>query len=111
MFHVLCVNSANTLLRDVRVAEGSANMCPVDPRDIFAPALACRAVGIIVAHNHPSGDPTPSQQDIHLTRHLARGAELLGLRLLDHVVVGDGYVSFLERGLLPPPDGLSLAIG
>lgn len=101
VFHVLCFNSRNVLLRDARVAEGTMNLCPVDPREVFAAALAARATAIVIAHNHPSGDPQPSTQDIALTRQLADGARILGLRLLDHLVVGEtGFVSMLEQGLL-----------
>ena len=104
-FHVLCFNARNVLLHESRVAEGSVNACPVDPREVFASALLCRASAIAVAHNHPSGDPEPSSLDVLLTRQLAAGARLLGLRLLDHLVVGDNaFVSLRERGLLPPED-------
>ncbi|WP_426750017.1 RadC family protein [Myxococcus sp. Y35] len=102
VFHVLCFNARNVLLHDARVAEGSMNACPVDPREVFAAALTARATAIVLAHNHPSGDPEPSVQDVALTRHLVEGAQLLNLKVLDHVVMGDGgYVSMLERGLLP----------
>ena len=101
-FHVLCFNPRNVLLHETRVAEGSVNACPVDPREVFAAALLCRASAIAVAHNHPSGDPEPSSLDLLLTRQLAAGARLLGLRLLDHLVVGDNsFVSLRERGMLP----------
>lgn len=102
VFHVLCFNPRNVLVHDARVAEGTLSACPVDPREVFAAVLSSRATAIVLAHNHPSGDPEPSVQDVGLTEHLARAAGLLGVKLLDHVVVGDGaYVSMLERGLLP----------
>lgn len=110
VFHVLCLNSRNTLLRDIRVAEGTTTMCAVDPREVFAPALASRAAGIIVAHNHPSGDPTPSSPDVRLTRQLVKGAEVLGLNILDHIIIGETFFSFLERGLLHPMRGNAMAI-
>ncbi len=100
-FHVLCLNSRNVLLRHVCVAVGSVDQCHVDPREALAPAVACRATGIVLIHNHPSGDPEPSVQDVALTRQLREGARLLCLRLLDHIVVGEtGYVSMLARGLI-----------
>lgn len=100
-FHVLCLNSRNVLLRHVRVAEGSVDQCHVDPREALAPAIASRATGIVLVHNHPSGDPEPSVQDVALTRQLREGGRLLCLRLLDHIVVGEtGYVSMLARGLI-----------
>ena len=101
-FHVLCLNSRNVLLRDVKVAEGTVNACPVDPREVFAPALEARATAIVLAHNHPSGDPEPSSSDLVLTRQLVEGGRVLGIGVLDHVVFGDGgYVSMLERDLMP----------
>ena len=102
---MLCLSSRNVLLRHVRVAEGSVDQCHVDPREALAPAIACRATGIVLVHNHPSGDPEPSVQDVALTRQLREGARLLCLRLLDHLVVGEsGYVSMLARGLLKGDD-------
>ncbi|NOJ97369.1 DNA repair protein RadC [Corallococcus sp. CA049B] len=102
VFHVLCFNPRNVLVQDARVAEGTLSACPVDPREVFAAVLASRATAIVFAHNHPSGDPEPSVQDVGLTEHLARAAGILGVKLLDHVVVGDGaFVSMLERGILP----------
>lgn len=80
------------------VAIGSSNSCAVSPRDVLAPALALPCVALIVAHNHPSGDPTPSQDDLRITSRLKDAAETLGLSLLDHVVVThDSYVSLAER--------------
>ncbi len=102
VFHVLCFNARNTLLHDARVAEGTMNTCPVDPREVFAAALGSRASGIVLAHNHPSGDPEPSAQDVSLTVQLCEAGRLLGIKVLDHVVVGDGsFVSMAERGLFP----------
>jgi DNA repair protein RadC len=112
VFHVLCFNGRNVLLADARVAEGSWNTCPVEPREVFRTALTARAVGIVVAHNHPSGDPEPSSQDRAITRHLQRGAELLGLKLLDHLVLGEGsYVSMAERGWLGRQEGCAACEG
>ena len=100
-FHVLCLNARNTLLRAAKVAEGSAVSCPVDPREIFSVALSSRAAALIVAHNHPSGDPEPSAEDISLTHQLVEAGRMLCVPILDHVVLGTpGYVSFMERGLL-----------
>lgn len=99
VFHVLCFNPRNVLLADVRVAEGTMNSCPVDPREVFAPALTLRATAIVLAHNHPSGDPEPSKQDLALTLQLAQAGQLLGIKVLDHLIEGDGkYVSLMERG-------------
>jgi DNA repair protein RadC len=100
-FHVLCLNPRHLLLRHVRVAVGSADQCPVDPREALAPAVACRASSLVLVHNHPSGDPEPSPADVALTRQLKEGARLLCIRLVDHLVVTEaGYVSMSARGLL-----------
>ena len=102
VFHVLCFNARNVLLHDARVAEGTINACPVDPREVFAAAITSRATAIVLAHNHPSGDPEPSGQDLGLTAQLIEAGRVLGIKVLDHVVVGDGtYTSLLERGELP----------
>ncbi|MEW5740186.1 MAG: DNA repair protein RadC [Myxococcota bacterium] len=100
-FHVLCLNSRNVLIRAVKVAEGAVDQCTVDPRETLAPAIAARATGIVLIHNHPSGDPEPSVNDVALTRQLRDGARLLCIRLLDHLVIGErSFVSMLARGLL-----------
>ncbi len=100
-FHVLCLNPRNVLMRHVQVAVGSVDQCHVDPREALAPAVACRASALVLLHNHPSGDPEPSVQDVALTRQLREGARLLCIRLVDHLVLSaTGYVSMLARGLL-----------
>lgn len=102
VFHVLCFNARNVLLRDVRVATGTINACPVAPREVFAPALVAKATAIVLAHNHPSGDPEPSGQDLGLTAQLIEAARVLGIKVLDHVIVGDGtYTPLMERGEMP----------
>jgi len=103
-FHVLCFNSRQVLLQDARVAEGTLNACPVDPREVFGAAIAAHASGIVLAHNHPSGDPEPSTLDVALTRQLVEGGQILGIQVLDHLVLGDGaFTSMLARGQLPRP--------
>ncbi len=100
-FHVFCLGARLRLLRHVRVAEGSVDQCQVDPREVLAPAVACRASSLVCVHNHPSGDPEPSTLDVALTRQLQEGARLLCIRVLDHLVLADGgVVSMLQRGLL-----------
>lgn len=102
VFHVLCLSPRNVLLQDARVAEGTTNLCPVDPREVFQAALSVRASAIILAHNHPSGDPDPSAEDVELTRQLFEGGRLLGIKVLDHVIVADTrYFSMSERGRMP----------
>jgi len=102
--------SLNTRLYPIswhRVAVGSNNECVAHPREIFRVAIVEAAHAIIVAHNHPSGDPSPSEADRRLTQRLAEGASLLQIRLIDHIVIGkklsigdQGYFSFREAGLL-----------
>jgi len=83
------------------VSIGSLNQAIVHPREVFKAAILSNAAAVIVAHNHPSGDPNPSREDREITRRLKEAGELLGIRLLDHVIVGDNsYLSFTESGLL-----------
>ena len=101
VFHVLSFNPRNVLLRDARVAHGSRDHCSVDPRDVFNSALSSGASAIVLAHNHPSGQTEPSRLDIALTKQLCEGGRILGVRVLDHLIVGDGYASLRQRGELP----------
>jgi DNA repair protein RadC len=101
VFHVALLDSQNGLLRDVRVSEGSLSASIVHPREVFRAAILEACAHLVLVHNHPSGDPTPSREDIHLTRQLVEGARLLGLRVHDHVVIGRGrHVSLAEQGHL-----------
>ncbi len=107
-FVVVVLDVRNRPRHVVRVAMGSVDRCAVDPREVFAPAIREHGSAVVVAHNHPSGDPTPSFEDIALTQRLARAGELLGLPVLDHIIVGSGpfvrqskqYVSLAEMGIL-----------
>jgi DNA repair protein RadC len=99
-FHVLCLNSRSVLIADVLVAEGTPYQCMVDPREVFRAALRAPTHSIILAHNHPSGDPTPSEPDLALTRQLVTAGRALNIPVVDHLVVGAGrFVSVAERGL------------
>ncbi len=82
------------------VAIGSLDEAIVHPREVFKSALLSSAAAIVLIHNHPSGDPTPSKMDFEITDRLKKAAEVLGVRLLDHIIIGDDYVSFADRGLL-----------
>ena len=102
-FHLLALDSQSQVLRDVLVTRGLLNSSLVHPREVFRAAIVEAAAGIIVVHNHPSGDPTPSAEDRVVTRQLAEAGRLLDLPLYDHVVVaGDRFFSFANEGLLPP---------
>jgi DNA repair protein RadC len=100
-FHLLALDSQSQVLRDVLVTRGLLNSSLVHPREVFRPAIAEAAAGIIVVHNHPSGDPTPSAEDRSVTRQLVAAGQLLDLPLYDHVILaGDRFVSFATEGLL-----------
>lgn len=101
-FVVLMLNAQNGLLGVHTVAVGTLTACLVSVRDVFKAAILANAASIVVGHNHPSGDPSPSPEDIHLTRELHKAGELLDIHLLDHVVVGarGSYVSLKRLGTL-----------
>jgi DNA repair protein RadC len=103
-FIVVTLDQKNRALGDEQVSAGSLTEALVHPREVFARAIAQRAAAVALVHNHPSGDPTPSEADRLLTKRLESVAKLVGIRLLDHVVVGDGaFISFVEEGLLAKP--------
>lgn len=100
-FLALCLNTRNELVREVVVSMGSLNASIVHPREVYKPALACSAAAIVIAHNHPSGDPAPSREDHEVTRALSEAGQLLDIPLHDHVIIGaDSYYSFRDGGLL-----------
>ncbi len=100
-FKALLLNTKNEVMKIVDVSSGGIDSTDALPRDVFRQAVRDGASAVIVCHNHPSGDPEPSREDTAITRRLAESAQLLGLRLLDHVVFGDGrYISLAERGQL-----------
>lgn len=100
-FHLLALDSQSQVLREVLVTRGLLNSSLVHPREVFRAAIAEAAAGIIVVHNHPSGDPTPSAEDRAVTQQLAAAGRLLDLPLYDHVIIaGDKFVSFATAGLL-----------
>ena len=101
--HFKCVllNIKNDVLKVVEVSHGSVDGVMALPGDVFRHAVRESAAAVVVAHNHPSGDPEPSRADLDLTRRLAEAGRLMGIKLLDHVIFGDGrYVSLHERNLL-----------
>ncbi len=102
-FWAIFLNAQNHYLMHTEVSAGSQSASIVHPREVLGPAIREGAAHLVLVHNHPSGDPTPSKEDIHLTRQLAEGARLLGIRLHDHIVIGNGtrkWVSLAQRGLL-----------
>jgi DNA repair protein RadC len=100
-FHLLALDSQSQVLREVLITRGLLNSSLVHPREVFRAAIAEAAAGIIVVHNHPSGDPTPSAEDRSVTQQLAAAGRLLDVPLYDHVIIaGDRFVSFASAGLL-----------
>ncbi|NLA11311.1 MAG: DNA repair protein RadC [Firmicutes bacterium] len=100
-FVILLLNTKNHLLSREEISVGSLSASIVHPREIFKIPLRKSAASIILVHNHPSGDPSPSQEDLEVTRRLVEAGNLLGIAVRDHLVIGDGcYFSFKEKGLL-----------
>lgn len=100
-FVALYLNTKNCILRQEVISIGSLNANIVHPREVFRTACIVSASSIIVAHNHPSGDPAPSREDIELTKKLAESGKMIGIEVLDHVIIGhDRNYSFKEAGLL-----------
>lgn len=101
-FWTLALNTKNRLLRTIQVSVGSLNASIVHPRELFKQSVRLSAASVIVVHNHPSGDPTPSGADIQLTRRIVRAGDVLGIEVLDHVVIGEGgeHASLRDLGLM-----------
>jgi DNA repair protein RadC len=100
-FVILCLNARNQVIRKETISIGSLNASIVHPREVFQPAIRESAASIVLAHNHPSGDTNPSDDDIELTRRLVRAGEILGIEVLDHVIVSEKkHLSMKEKGLL-----------
>jgi DNA repair protein RadC len=100
-FFSLHLNSKNQLIREVLISVGSLSTSVVHPREVFAPAVRDSTAALIFIHNHPSGDPSPSREDRDCTQRLIHAGQILGIRVLDHIVLGyDDYYSFADAGLL-----------
>ena len=100
-FVVVLLNSKNKVIGTEVVSEGSLSSSIVHPREVYGPAILHHAAAIMVAHNHPSGDPKPSTEDKEATSLLSRSGKVLGIPMIDHVIIGDGnYYSFLENEAL-----------
>ena len=98
---LVMLNTRTRLIGESEITKGTVNMSLVSPRELFIEALQKNAVYIILLHNHPSGDPTPSKDDILITRRIKDAGSLLGVELLDHIIIGDNcYISLAQEGLL-----------
>lgn len=101
LFLLLLLNGKNRMMRHEIISQGSLTASLVHPREVFTPAVRHSAAAVICLHNHPSGDPEPSAEDRQITGRLVQCGDLLGIRVLDHIIIGDGrYYSFLDRGQL-----------
>lgn len=99
--HVMMLDSKNSLIRERMLSLGSVKAALVDPRSIYLEALRCEAVGIIIVHNHPSGDSSPSSEDISSTIRIAEAGKLLDIPLIDHIIIGNQtYTSMREQGCI-----------
>ncbi len=103
-FTVILLDSKNRYMREETVALGSLNQSIVHPREVFRPAIQGAAASVILLHNHPSGDPSPSEEDVQVTERLVEAGKLLGICVLDHIILGEGrYFSFFDQRRLDAP--------
>ncbi len=101
VFKIILLNTKNYIIKYLNVSVGSLNTSIVHPREVFSEAVKSGCSGMLLVHNHPSGDPEPSREDIETTQRLADAGNILGIKVLDHIIIGDGkYISFKERGLV-----------
>lgn len=99
--YILMFDSKHKLLKDMRLSEGTVNSSLLSPREVFTTALKFEAVYIVLVHNHPSGDPSPSRQDIEITDRVSSAGRMIGIELSDHIILGNNcYVSLAERGII-----------
>ncbi len=100
IFKVILLNTKNHVLKTIDVSVGSLTSSIVHPREVFSEPIKTGCYGVIFVHNHPSGDPEPSRDDIATTKRLVEAGEILGIKVLDHLIIGDGkYISLKEKGL------------
>jgi DNA repair protein RadC len=98
--YMICMNVKNKVIGVFEISHGTANSSLVSPREVFQKALLANAVSIIVMHNHPSGDPTASREDIEVTKRLVEAGKIIGVEVLDHIIIGDRYSSMREKGYM-----------
>lgn len=100
-FHAVFLDGKHAFISSAMISQGTLTSSPVHPREVFRPALMAAAAAIVLVHNHPSGDPSPSADDLEITRRLCEVGTMIGIRVVDHVIVGDGtFTSLADRGLM-----------
>ena len=101
VFGILILNTKNKIVAVHEISRGTLNTNMVHPREVFKPAVLHNAAAIICFHNHPSGDPNPSREDIEITKQLVEAGKIMGIEIFDHIIVGDDrYISLKERGVM-----------
>ena len=100
-FHVMFLDNKHRIIHEKMVTLGTLNKSLIHPREVFAPAIELRAASIILIHCHPSGDTKPSKQDIEITKRLCEVGKLMGIEVIDHVIIGDDYLSFVDQEMMP----------
>ena len=100
VFVIISLNTKNKVIRRHLISLGTVNSSLVHPRECFRPLILDGAAAVILAHNHPSGDPSPSAEDIKVTKQLIGAGEVMGIKVLDHVIIGDTALSLRESGLI-----------
>jgi DNA repair protein RadC len=105
VFRCALLDAKNRMFRDCRVSEGTLTQSLIHPREAFRDAIKDSAASVIFVHNHPSGDPSPSREDIGITERLVHAGEIIGIKVLDHIIIGDGkYTSMMETGHISRKD-------
>lgn len=100
-FRVLLMSTANQIIKDVTISKGTLNASIVHPREVFKAAVSVSAASIILLHNHPSGNPNPSKEDIRITKQLVEAGKIMDIKIYDHLIIaGDGFYSFARYGLI-----------
>ena len=101
IFKVVLLDSGNRMIKDVNITQGTLNASLVHPREVFKAAIDCLAAGIVLMHNHPSGDPFPSEQDKRITSQLRQAGQVMGIPVIDHLIIANtGYFSFANQGII-----------
>lgn len=98
--YMLAFNTKMKLIGTFKISEGTINASILSPREIFQKALLCNAANIVLLHNHPSGNTSPSREDISASKRIVDAGKLIGIALCDHLIIGNGYTSLKEQGLL-----------